>query len=291
MPSRYGALDGFRSFYASCMAAAGRLRGWPAGNAFEIRLEGAFEAIPREMFLPSGPWHIATAAGRYIETPCADPRYLYQDVLVAIDKRREINNGQPSLHARFMGAVAPQPGETVVHIGAGMGYYSAILSMLVAPGGEVKAFELDQRLAAAARRNLHVFESVSVTTGDATKLAMPGAHVLYVNAGVRCPPAHWLRALHPGGRMLLPWCAARDATIALSIKRTANGYHVEPMMAIRIIPCVGASEPSPEDKRPNRNAAWATRALHLTAERMPDKTATAIYSEVWFSSEPLGRNH
>jgi protein-L-isoaspartate(D-aspartate) O-methyltransferase len=91
--------------------------------------------------------------------------------------------------------------------------------------------------------------------------------------------------------MLLPWCAARDTTIALLIKRTAIGYHVEPMMAIRIIPCVGASEPCPEDKRPSRNAAWATRALHLTAERMPDNTATAIYSEVWFSSEPLGGYH
>jgi protein-L-isoaspartate(D-aspartate) O-methyltransferase len=82
------------------------------------------------MFLPLGPWFIAMPAGRCIKTPSADPVYVYQDVLVAIDKDREINNGQPSFHARIMRWLAPEPGQTIVHIGAGTGYYSAILAML-----------------------------------------------------------------------------------------------------------------------------------------------------------------
>jgi protein-L-isoaspartate(D-aspartate) O-methyltransferase len=280
----------FRSLYAALVAAAGRLPGLPAGHVFQIRLEGAFDAIPRELFLPPGPWLVtswlaAGGPGAYVETPGADPRYIYQDVLVALDKERGINNGQPSAHARFMSAVAPQPGETVVHIGAGTGYYSAILSMLVAPGGRVEAFEVDERLAAAARRNLEAFENVSVTVGDAIRLAIPGAHVIYVNAGLRCPPAHWLKALHPGGRMFLPWFAAREVSIALAIRRAAlTGYAVDPFMPARFIACAGIPEDLSGDKLPNREAAWATRALHLASDRPPDATATAIYREMWFSS-------
>jgi protein-L-isoaspartate(D-aspartate) O-methyltransferase len=243
--------------------------------------------VPRELFVPPGPWGIALPNSGYVKTPTADPRYLYQDVLVALDETRGINNGQPSAHARFMSAVAPQPGETVVHIGAGTGYYSAILSMLVAPGGRGEAFEIDDSLAAAAARNLQSFDGLSVTAGDATRLAMPGAHVIYVNAGLRCPPAHWLKALHPRGRMFLPWFAARDASIALAIRRADRGYCVEPLMPTRFIPCAGAGEASPGDRPPDLAAAWATCALHLTAERAPDATATAVYGEVWFSSERL----
>ena len=87
----------------------------------------------------------------YIDTPSADPIYLYQNALVALDTEKGINNGEPFLHAAWIGAVSPQPGEMVTHIGAGMGYYSAILSMLVLPGGRVHAFEIEEKLAAAAR--------------------------------------------------------------------------------------------------------------------------------------------
>src|SRR5262245_44265457 len=76
MSQRCGTVADFRSLYAACIAAAGRRRDRPLGNAFEVRLEGAFEAIPRELFLPPGPWHLMTPAGVYIATPGADPCYL-----------------------------------------------------------------------------------------------------------------------------------------------------------------------------------------------------------------------
>ena len=171
-------VDQFRGFYASYMAAVARQPTWPRGYAFQTRLEGAFETVPREMFLPPGPWHIEAGSGGYIETPNADVRFVYQDVLVAIDKHRGINNGQPSVHAQFMGLLEPRPGETVVHIGAGTGYYSAILSMLVAPGGRVAAFEFHEDLALRARLNLQTLDNVCVTAGDATALRLPEADVI-----------------------------------------------------------------------------------------------------------------
>jgi protein-L-isoaspartate(D-aspartate) O-methyltransferase len=278
-------IDQFRSFYASYMAAAARQPTWPRGYAFQTRLEGAFEAVPREMFLPPGPWHIEAGSGGYIETPNADVRFLYQDVLVAIDKNRGVNNGQPSGHAQFMGLLEPRPGETVVHIGAGTGYYSAILSILVAPGGRVAAFELNEDLALSARRNLQPLDNVSVTAGDATRLQLPEADVIYVNAGVIRPPVHWLMALSPGGRMFVPWRPAADIGIALFISQAARGFRVNPAMPAWFIRCVGASNSSSGDKPPDIKGAWASRALYLKAERQPDATATAIYDELWFSSE------
>jgi protein-L-isoaspartate(D-aspartate) O-methyltransferase len=288
--ARNASVEEVRAFYAASMAAAGRRPHWPQGYAFEIRLEGAFEAVPREMFLPPGPWHVETGAGHYIETPSADLRYLYRDVSIAIDRRGGINSGQPSGHAQFMGRLEPRPGETVVHIGAATGYYTAVLSMLVAPGGRVAAFEVDCELARWARRNLHALDNVSFIAGNAAMLAVPDADVFYVNAGVLAPPVHWLMALRPGGRMFLPWRPAAEIGVALFIHRTPIGFAAEATTPTWFMPCPGATSGALKERKekpPDLRAIMATRSLHLTAERPPDATATAIYRRLWFSSRAL----
>jgi protein-L-isoaspartate(D-aspartate) O-methyltransferase len=54
------------------------------------------------------------------------------------------------------------------------------------------------------------------------------------------------------------------------------------------IPCSGASDPGLSLKAPTQREARASRSIVLTADREPDDTATAIYPEVWFSSEAVG---
>src|SRR4029450_12258648 len=110
--------------------------------------------------------------------------------------------GEPFLHAAWIGAVAPGAGETVTQVGAGGGYYTAILSMLVLPGGKVVAYELDAALSQAAQQNLEPFENVTVLHADAVTAKLPRSDVIYVNAGVVAPPRHWLQALKPGGRLV-----------------------------------------------------------------------------------------
>ena len=73
------------------------------------------------------PWRIGSG-GLFGLTSSDDPARLYEDVLVAIDAERGINNGQPSLHAQSIDALGLKEGETVVQIGAGAGYYTAILA-------------------------------------------------------------------------------------------------------------------------------------------------------------------
>ncbi|TIV07133.1 MAG: YdcF family protein, partial [Mesorhizobium sp.] len=58
-----------------------------------------------------GPWTVFAGEGRF-ETPSADPTYIYQNVLVVLDADKGINNGEPLLHAMWLGKVEPKPGET-----------------------------------------------------------------------------------------------------------------------------------------------------------------------------------
>lgn len=123
-------------------------------NVRSAPLERAFAAVPREAFLGRGPWQILRWGRGYVPTPSADPLYLYADLVVPIRPQDRINNGEPSFHARLMAALAPRPGEHIVHVGAGTGYYTAVLAELVGSAGRVTAFEVDKNLAARARRNL-----------------------------------------------------------------------------------------------------------------------------------------
>jgi protein-L-isoaspartate(D-aspartate) O-methyltransferase len=278
-------LDEIRGFYARLVAAASRSSDPRlAYRSVDPRLERIFELVPREAFLAPGPWKVMVAE-RYLETPSADVAYIYQNNLVALDADKGINNGEPFLHAAWIGAVAPQPGETVTHVGAGTGYYSAILSMLVLAGGSVNAFEIDEKLAAAAQHNLAPFDNVSVTPGNAVSLPLPPSDLIYVNAGVLAPPVQWLQALRLRGRMIFPWRPSKEVGIAALVTRSAFGFELIPLMPSWFIPCVGVSEADAGSAPPTSNAAWRSRSIRLAAEQAPDQTATAVYRDIWFSSD------
>ena len=107
--------------------------------------------MPRERHLPPPPWILREDRGfGGGERGTRDPAALYRDTLVAIDGARGINNGEPSLHALLLAAAAPGAGERAIHVGAGTGYYTAILAELVGPAGRVDAYETEADLAALA---------------------------------------------------------------------------------------------------------------------------------------------
>src|SRR5260370_19404188 len=61
------------------------------------RLVRALSEVPREDYLGPGPWKIMrfTFPMKYEDTPDDDPIHLYEDVMVAIDPARTLNNGLP----------------------------------------------------------------------------------------------------------------------------------------------------------------------------------------------------
>ena len=259
-----------------------------ASQSSDPRLERIFELVPREAFMPPPPWKILVIpAEQYVETPSDDPVYLYQNTLVALDAGRHINNGEPFLHARWIGAVAPQPGESITHIGAGTGYYSAILSLLVLPGGTLTAFEIDAALAGMARRNLKPFENATVMAGDAVSLPLPPSDLIYVNAGLVAPPTTWLTALRPGGRMIFPWRPTPAIAGAVIVRRAEQGFTFKGLMQAWFIPCVGASDAAECECVPDHADVNRTQSVHLRQHRAPDESATAMYKDVWFSAEPV----
>jgi protein-L-isoaspartate(D-aspartate) O-methyltransferase len=267
-----------RAFYARQMASA--------SGSTDPRLERAFAIVPREAFLPPPPWHVMVGH-HFVEIPANDPAYLYQDSLVALDRRKGINNGEPFLHAGWIAAVAPHPGETVVHVGAGMGYYTAILSLLVQPGGKVLAFEIDPALAKAAAGNLQPFENVTVIQADAVNSELPAADIIYINAGVVSPPVSWLQTLNPGGRLIFPWAPTPDIGLAVLAIRTAQGFSARVLSGAWFIPCTSASDPELTLYQPTAAEARSVRSIVLTADRDPDESAVAIFRDIWFSSEAV----
>jgi protein-L-isoaspartate(D-aspartate) O-methyltransferase len=176
-----------------------------AGAAEDARLEAAFAAVPRERFLPADlPWRtVAPVSGGYRTLP-AEPVIAYQDVVLALAPERGVNNGQPSLHARWLHHARPRGGERIVHIGAGAGYYTAILAELVGSNGHVLGVEVDPALAERATENLAQYSNAEVVTGDGTGWPRDPVDVVYVNASVERPAGSWLERLKPGGQLVFP---------------------------------------------------------------------------------------
>jgi protein-L-isoaspartate(D-aspartate) O-methyltransferase len=69
-------------------------------------------------------------------------------------KHPGINNGQPSLWAYLLDRLDLMPGEQVLHLGCGTGYYTAIIAELVGLAGRVTAVEIDTTLAEKAEEAL-----------------------------------------------------------------------------------------------------------------------------------------
>jgi hypothetical protein len=86
-----------------------------------IAIVEAFAAVARERFLGPGPWRILPDRPHRENflTPDDDPRWIYHDVLVAIDPERELNNGLPSFWARNFDHLDLKPDQRVMQVGAG----------------------------------------------------------------------------------------------------------------------------------------------------------------------------
>lgn len=217
------------------------------------RLEAAFSEVPRENFLGPGPWVIPRWVGGLVPTPTADPVYIYIDNIVQIVAEKRLNNGQPSGHAKWMAAASVRPGDHVVHVGTGTGYYTAILAHMAGPAGKVTGIEFDPDLAGRAKANLASFANVELIEGDGTAVPFEAADVIYVNAGVTRPADAWLDRLADGGRLVVPLTTNEGfGTIDFTnivkrgamfrFERQGADYLAQWITPINIFPCEGGRD-------------------------------------------------
>lgn len=201
-----------RQFYAKMVAAG--------GGELREDLERAFEIVPREYFLGPGPW-LATSSlsGMLVATPTDDPIHVYQNVLFVLDRKKQINNGEPFLHGQLLGALAPARGNVALHIGCGTGYYTAVLAHLVGPSGKVIAYEIEPELGRRAIENLKPWDNVEVRIASGVNDKLPRCDAIYVNAGATRPVAGWLDALEEGGKLLFPLVGLEGAGVPLLLTR------------------------------------------------------------------------
>lgn len=204
------------------------------------RVVEAFAAVPRERFAGPGPWRLLNAFDGYWTTLDAEPHWLYHDVLVALDEERRLNIGEPSLWAYHLDRLGVNPGDRVLQIGAGSGYYTAIFAELVGPVGKVDGFEIDEPLAAAATRNLEAWPAACVHHADASMPIDGRWDVIAVFAGATAPHAWWLDALSEGGRFLLPMTSDQRGGFMLRLDRVTAGLAARSVGWVGFYPCAGA---------------------------------------------------
>jgi protein-L-isoaspartate(D-aspartate) O-methyltransferase len=275
-------LEIHRTFFAELITAE-------AGKP-QSRLTSAFASTPRERYLGPGPWKVFTGLG-YVTTPSDDPELLYQDILVALDEERQINNGQPSLHAVCLAALNVQAGDIVVHIGAGTGYYTAVLANLVGPIGEVFAYEIEPDLAQQASGALSDLPNVKVYARSGAEAPLPTCDVVYANAGATAPLDIWLDALRPSGRLLFPLTPdgvggmPGPGGMLLITRVSENGFNAHFISPAMFIPCVGARD---EETAGKLAEAFERRDLgtvrSLQRKTLPDETCWCSGKGWWLST-------
>ena len=254
-----------RRFYAEQIRALAAL---PEGPA-TVRLLDAFAAVPREDHVGPGPWLLRSPlyglASR--RTPDDDPRHLYHNVLVALDEEQGVNIGDPSLWARLLHRAAIARGASILQVGAGSGYYTAILAALVGPGGRVVATEIDEILAGIAERALSGRANVSIRrcNGASGLDGGDGAFDLIVAfAGVTHPVPAWTDRLAPDGRLLLPMTDDNWQGAMVLFERDGEAFEGATLGPCGFFPCVGARD----EAAAGRLAKLWSAPSRLTGERL-----------------------
>jgi len=123
----------------------------------------------------------------------------------------------PSTAGRLLEALAPDPDDSVLVVGAGVGYTAAVIAEIVGDRS-VQAVDITRRLVYEARENLARagYEGILVDCRDGADgfpEYAPYDRVLLEAAAVR-PPQALIDQLAPEGRLVMP-LGAREQTLAV----------------------------------------------------------------------------
>ena len=264
------------------------------------RLVEAFTSVPRERFLPPGPWSIITSNSkkRHVTTKTARPTEVYHDAPFVIDARKKVHNGQPSLWASAIDRCEPHSANRVLHVGGATGYYSAILAEMVGPDGTVISVEVDPDLAEIATKNLEAWPNVTVINSDWRNLDQDLSfdYVLFTT-GVPNLPDEIFERLGPSGRIVFPFVVREENSqfgegelIALS--RVDNDVWRAASISKVSIYCDQFTEPAliPSVtvflvRKQIENSEHSLRSLRRL-DQSPDNSCLLLCKNWWFSSKP-----
>lgn len=197
-------------------------RAWTGRESLDARVLEAIGAVPRHAFVPDD--ELARA---------------YDNGPLPIGHDQTIS--QPFIVALMSDLLGTAPGQTVLEIGCGSGYQSAVLSRLVK---RVYSIEIVPELARAAKERLARlgYGNVTVRHGDGAQgwpEHAPFDGIIVTAAAPRIPPA-LLEQLGPGGRLVIPVGHPHARQNLLLVEKNACGeIHVRDMLPVAFVPLTG----------------------------------------------------
>jgi protein-L-isoaspartate(D-aspartate) O-methyltransferase len=206
--------DGFRGYRQRLVEAL------QAKGIHDLTVLHAVSEVPRHRFVPEGVRHRA-----------------YEDSAVPIGNGQTIS--QPSVQARYLQSLRLTGRESVLEVGTGSGYQTALLARVAE---RVFSVERVPELAASARRVLEEvgLKNVTVLVGDGTLGWRPFAPydaILVAAASPEVPPP-LLDQLAPGGRLVIP-LGTRERQELTLVTRRDDGYDTVSLGDARFVPLIG----------------------------------------------------
>jgi len=185
----------------------------------------AFEKVPRALFVPE---------------PFLDQ--TWEDTPLPIGHGQTIS--QPTVVARMIQALRPDRSLSVLEVGCGSGYQTAVLSYLFR---RVFAIERQMPLFRQASERLAELRRYNVTAkpGDGSlgwREQAPFDRILVAAAAEEVPPLLW-EQLKPGGIMVCPIGEAPGEQRLLRIERLGNVRDIKDLGPVRFVPLASGRAP------------------------------------------------
>ncbi|WP_309235519.1 methyltransferase domain-containing protein [Streptomyces sp. TRM64462] len=185
----------------------------------------AFEAVPRDQFVPDVIWPGRSGMNRQddrvirSEEPELWWRAVYTDAPITTQwddgaytgpgkgRAPSCSNSMPTMVFSMLSALDVQPGHRVLEIGTGTGWNAALLSHRLGDRNVV-TIEVDDAVAEAARGRLSSAGfKPTVVVGDGTRgygKAAPYDRII-ATCSVGQIPSQWIGQAHPGAVVVAPW--------------------------------------------------------------------------------------
>lgn len=198
-----------------------QIRPW---EVLDMRVLDLLTKVKREHFVPAGRQEMA-----------------FMDIEIPLG--HGVSMWQPKLEARALQALQLKPNDTVLEIGSGSGYMTALLSRLAQ---HVTSVEIVPELSAFAEKNLaaHHIDNVTLAAGDAGQ-GWPGSYDAVILTGsVPVLPEAFQNSLKPGGR-LFAIVGDAPAMQARLITRGASGvFESVTLFETNVAPLENALQPA-----------------------------------------------
>jgi protein-L-isoaspartate(D-aspartate) O-methyltransferase len=198
-----------------------QVRAWAV---LEPRVLDALGSVRRECFVPE-PFRQLAFADTAIPLPCG------QSML------------PPKLEGRILQALDVQPGESVLEIGTGSGFFAACLAAL---GGRVRTLEIHAELAAFAAANLRAagHAGTTIVTADAMQWAPRERYdVVALTASLPVYDERFQAMLNVGGRLFAVVGEGAAMTALLITRAGEREFARQSLFETRIDPLLHAQTP------------------------------------------------